>query len=271
MSKLPIVAAIPTYNMANSLGELLPQVLAQDYDKVIVMDDDSTDSGATRDMLAGFGKDITTVYGRANLGSGGNRNRVFEALAGKDANIHFLDADVELLSERNPERIRGFPTKKIAFIGGLVLDDAGNQSLWNFGPHPGLFAMATAGIQMHRDRLPKIVAPLLRGRPDPSARPISQRIFWPLESNMVVRASVLDKIGRFDPTIREQDIMLPAIRARRQSMLSVFYPGIAVQQHKIEVRSYNRPLRKLHEEGRVIRELGLVDWLLPDGKIMPSF
>jgi len=39
----PVVAAIPNYNMADSLRKLLPQVLSQSYDGVFVLDDASTD------------------------------------------------------------------------------------------------------------------------------------------------------------------------------------------------------------------------------------
>ena len=44
--ELPVVAAIPNYNMGEHLRRLLPQVLAQHYDAVFVLDDASTDESA---------------------------------------------------------------------------------------------------------------------------------------------------------------------------------------------------------------------------------
>ena len=41
--QLPVVAAIPNYNMGEHLRVLLPQVLSQRYDDIFVLDDASTD------------------------------------------------------------------------------------------------------------------------------------------------------------------------------------------------------------------------------------
>ena len=59
---LPVVAAIPNFNMGESLRNLLPQVLAQGYDRVFVLDDASTDN--TVDVVADFGDDVTLVRTR---------------------------------------------------------------------------------------------------------------------------------------------------------------------------------------------------------------
>lgn len=40
---MPVVAAIPNYNMGHHLRLLLPQVLERGYDRVFVLDDGSTD------------------------------------------------------------------------------------------------------------------------------------------------------------------------------------------------------------------------------------
>ncbi len=43
MKPVTVIAAIPNFNMGQSLQELLPQVLAQGYDAVYVLDDASRD------------------------------------------------------------------------------------------------------------------------------------------------------------------------------------------------------------------------------------
>lgn len=268
--ELPVVAAIPVYNMAESLSELLPQVLEQGYDDVIVMDDASPNDD-TRDVLSAFMHDVTVVYGQDNLGSGGNRNRVFTGLEDRIARVHFLDADVKLLSQNNPGRIRDLPSRGISFIGGLVLDPSGKQSIWNYGPRQCLHGDIGAMLQMQRAKLPRNFAPgLLDSWPDPRVTPAARRIFWPLESNMIIRSDVLSKIGGFDETIREQDIQLPAYRAHKLGLMALFDPDIAVQHLAVNVRPPNRGVRKVLEEVRLIHtKYGWREWLLPDGHFRP--
>jgi glycosyltransferase involved in cell wall biosynthesis len=57
--QLPVVAAIPNFNMADSLRRLIPQVMAQCYDAVYVLDDASTDHSF--DVVNEFGSDVTMV------------------------------------------------------------------------------------------------------------------------------------------------------------------------------------------------------------------
>ncbi len=268
--KFPIVAAIPVYNMAESLSELLPQVLAQGYDDVVVMDDASTD-GITHDVLHSFAPDITTVFGQANVGSGGNRNRIFSALQDKCAIVHFLDADIRLKSEDNPGKIRGIPMQNISFIGGLVLGKDGTQSTWNYGPRQCLHGDIGAMLQSQRVKLPRNFATgLLDPWPDPRVTPVARRIFWPLESNMIIRSDVLSRIGGFDESIREHDIQLPAYRAHKLGLMAMFTPDIAVQHLEVNIRPHNRGVRKILEEVRMIRtQYGWKEWLLPDGQFRP--
>ena len=47
-NRLPVVAAIPNYNMARGLNTLLPQVTEQDYAAIFVLDDASTDDSRVK-------------------------------------------------------------------------------------------------------------------------------------------------------------------------------------------------------------------------------
>lgn len=268
-SRLGVVAAIPAYNMATSLGELLPAVLSQGYDRVVVADDASRDDGATRDVLQTYRHDITAVFGRTNLGSGGNRNRLLAALAEPDVHIHFLDADVRLVSTENPAKIQDMDWRGIGFIGGLVLDDTGKQSLWNYGPQQCLHTALTSQMQAHRQQLPAAVSKRLTDWPDPDRPPQPRRIFWPLESNMIVRSALLRTFGGFNPRIREHDIQQPALRAHQMGYQSRFDPTISVMHRDITVRPYNRSRRKIHEEMMLAQQHGWLHWLLPDGHFRP--
>ena len=98
-SQPPVVAAIPNYNMAASLRELLPQVLAQSYDRVFVLDDASTDD--TVDVVDSFGGDVTLVRSPQNRGAGANRNQIIDHVADGTI-IHFIDADMDLATTETP-------------------------------------------------------------------------------------------------------------------------------------------------------------------------
>ena len=54
--QIPVVAAIPNYNMGDNLRRLLPQILAQSYDRIFVLDDASTDHGV--DVVGEFRKEV---------------------------------------------------------------------------------------------------------------------------------------------------------------------------------------------------------------------
>jgi N-acetylglucosaminyl-diphospho-decaprenol L-rhamnosyltransferase len=60
--KLPVIAAVPNYNMAETLRVLLPQLAAHDYDAMYVLDDASTDH--SREVVAEFAGDVTFVESR---------------------------------------------------------------------------------------------------------------------------------------------------------------------------------------------------------------
>ncbi|MDT5306680.1 MAG: hypothetical protein QOE48_2355, partial [Mycobacterium sp.] len=91
--QLPVVAAIPNFNMAESLRRLIPQVLAQRYDAVYVLDDASTDHSV--DVANEYGRDVSVVQSLENRGAGANRNQIMDQV-GDEAIIHFIDADMDL-------------------------------------------------------------------------------------------------------------------------------------------------------------------------------
>lgn len=120
---LPVIAAIPNYNMADGLNRLLPTVVNQGYDKIFVLDDASNDN--SREVVNSFRGRVQFVAGKSNLCSSGNRNRVLEVVR-DNAIIHFLDADTEIASDNTPDKLRTiFLEPEIGFVGGLVLDASG--------------------------------------------------------------------------------------------------------------------------------------------------
>ena len=69
--ELPVIAAIPNYNMGDNLSRLLPQVLAQHYNAVFMLDDASTYHSV--DVVSGFGGEVKLLRSPENRGAGADR------------------------------------------------------------------------------------------------------------------------------------------------------------------------------------------------------
>jgi len=143
---LPVIAAIPNYNMADSLSRLLTQLVSEDYDAIYVLDDASTDDSKV--VVAKFGPKVHWVGSKTNLGAGGNRNRILQVHP-EECIIHFLDADVRLETKtpaKTAQKLMSEPN--LAFVGGLVFDADGTQSIWSYGPDSiTLYSLVTAAVQ----------------------------------------------------------------------------------------------------------------------------
>ncbi len=281
MTRKPIIAAIPNYNMARGLGPLLGQLTEQQdpYDHIYVLDDASTDG--SQDVVKPFGDSVTFVKGKENHGSGANRNRILSTLndLGRTATVHFLDADVEL--DRDPQTsavINPVPViarellyrrTKTAFVGGLVKDKQGKQLAMNHGPLYSLQTQVSGLLQLasyNRLSMRERFAKQLHGFPDLDIGPLAQPVYWTHEANMLIDSGVLARLGGFDDRLRDHDIQPIARQAKRQGFTSYFNPSFAVTHHALRVRSGSRFLKQRGADLQLIRHhYGLRDFLLPDG------
>lgn len=278
MSKpLPVVAAIPNFNMANQLKRLLPQVIAQHYDAVYVLDDASTDG--SKQVVTSFGPQVTLVAGEQNLSSSGNRNRILGVLH-EPAIIHFIDADVELDSQNIPETIRGIMSDpRIGLGGGLVVSPEGRQSIWNYGPGFSVYSGMTAALQAYIEppkhpklgRLLRHATPyLLSEWPDTTRPPQARPTFWVHEANMFMRSDIFAKLGGFDIHVREHDIQDLAIRVQKAGLITMFDPAVAVIQHNdVNVRPGNRRRARRQAVRYISRKNGRLQRLFPGGRFKP--
>lgn len=276
---LPVIAAIPNYNMAASLQELLPQLAEQDYAGIYVLDDASTDE--SRDVAESFDSSIKFVAGQENLGAGSNRNRILGAV-GHEAIIHFIDADMHLETERVPElaqELAGSDT--IGFVGGLIKELGGRQHPFNYGPRQCLRADIGANIQSYiyskldsdpakatevRQRFQRFVADF----PDLQAEPIPRQVFWNAEANLLIRSDVLEAVGGFDPVLRDHEIQDLAIRLSEMGTERRFDPLLSAVHKAVLVRSGNRRLQMVKAEFQIARKHGYLNWLLPNGNFQPA-
>lgn len=249
--ELPVVAAIPNYNMGDSLRRLLPQVLAQRYDHVFVLDDASTDHSVS--VVSEFGDEVTLVRSPKNRGPGANRNQIIDYVDDETI-IHFIDADMDLASNEIPavarEVVARYAGQGVGMIGGLVSRLDGGQEYYNYGAVFSLWGNITANVQRLMDRLRdkprlagamyRVAAPIMGGWPNIFEPPIAAPAYWVAEGNMLVYSSVFRSVGGYDPVMRSYEIADLAIRLEQIGVKRQFDPSIRVIHHSIDVRGKNR-------------------------------
>ena len=225
---LPVVVAIPNFNMGASLRRLLPQVIAQGYDRVFVLDDASTDHSV--DVVSEFGDEVTLVRSPENRGPGANRNQIIDHVD-DGVIIHFIDADMDLATDGIPavarEVVALYADRGIGLIGGLVSRLDGGQEYYNYGAVFSLWGNITANLQRLMDRLrdkPRFSRPRSLGKsailgdwPNILEPPTPQSASAGVasEGNMLVCSTLFRAIGGYDPAMRSYEIADLAIRLEK--------------------------------------------------------
>lgn len=269
---LPVVAAIPNYNMGDSLRRLLPQVLAQGYDRVFVLDDASTDDSV--DVVKEFGDEVTLVRSAENRGAGANRNQILDHVE-DGVIIHFVDADMDLATAEIPsvarETVARYDGQGVGLIGGLVSRVDGSQEFYNYGAVFSLWGNFTLNFQRLVDRtrdkprlaraIQRATAPLTRDWPNLLEPPSPAPAYWVAEGNMLVHSGVFRTVGGYDPTMRAYEIADLAIRLERLGIKRQFDPSIKVVHHSIDVKGKNRNKYANKAMLYVIRKHGLLRFL----------
>lgn len=252
MSEVPVIAAIPNYNMAESLAVLLPRVLEQGYDHVYVLDDASTDHSA--ETVQSFGPEVSFIAGEENLGPGGNRNRILGVSAKHLGNaiLHFIDADLTLDSKDNPDKAREiFSNETIGLAGGLISLPDGTPWMFNYGSRYSLYSMRAGAHQIRYSALvksdPQAAAAYkkrkhfwLQEAPDISQKPSRRQVFWASEANMLVPYKLFKQVGGFDPRLLYHEVQDLSIKIHRAGQKAVFDPAISVVHPYVDLDDMNR-------------------------------
>lgn len=269
--QLPVVAAIPNYNMAENLRRLLPQVLEQGYDRVFVLDDASTDHSV--DVVSEFGDEVKLVRSPGNRGAGANRNQIIDQV-GDATLIHFIDADMDLataeIASVAKEVFARYADRRVGAIGGLISRLDGSQEPYNYGPVFSLRTHLTALpplIDGLREK-PRLAEPLrhlaIPGRkywPNVFEAPAPTETYWLAEGNMLIHSSVFKSVGGFDPLIRSHEAQDLAIRLEKKGVKRQFDPSLRVLHHHIDVRGKNRNKWEYNAALYLIRKHGIYRWL----------
>ena len=272
-TQVPVVAAIPNYNMAEYLGRLLPQVLRAGYDRVFVLDDASTDDSV--DVVRGFGDDVVLIRSPINQGAGTNRNQIIGHVDDETL-IHFVDADMDLVTPDSAAVAREvfvrYADRGVGVVGGLVRRVDGAQEFHNYGPVFSLRTHLTAGFPPLIDRLrhwpslartiAKASGPAMRAWPKILETPVAVPTYWVHEGNMIVKAGAFGSLGGYDPRIREHETQDLAIRLQKLGVQTQFDPSIEVMHHRAQVRGRFRMREQFAATRYLIRTHGLRRFLV---------
>lgn len=272
MSKqLPVVAAIPNYNMGRHLHRLLPQLLDQGYDRIYVLDDGSTDK--TVDVVKLFDRDVTLVRSPENRGCTANRNQIIDHV-GDDELIHFIDADMDLETADTAsvarEVMARYADRGVGAVGGLVCRVDGSQEPYNYGP---VFALRThlTSIPPLIDRVRnkeqianavrRVNVPAMKYWPNVLEPPVPAEAYWLHEGNMLIYSSIYRAIGGYDPLMRNHGAQDLAIRLENRGIKRHFDPSIKVVHHYIDVRGKKRRRQQQESVRYLMRKHGLTRYL----------
>lgn len=272
ITESPVVAAIPNFNMAESLRRLLPQVLAQRYDGVYVLDDASTDHSL--DVVREFGSDVQMVRSSENRGAGANRNQIIDQV-GDDAIIHFIDADMDLKTAETPSVARQvidhYAARGAGVVGGLVTLADGGQEYCNYGVVFSLWGNLSSNVPRLVGRLktrPRLARALHNATVVTTSRwpnvlepPSPAPAHWVHEGNMLIRSGLFRSIGGYDAQMRHHEVQDLAIRLRKRGVRTQFDPSIHVVHQHIDVRGKDRNRWAREASRYLIRKHGLYRFL----------
>lgn len=269
--RLPVVAAVPNYNMGDYLRRLLPQLLVQGYDRIFVLDDASTDHSV--DVVREF-RDVTLVRSAINRGASANRNQIIDQVD-DSVLIHFIDADMDLKTPNTPVVARQLAARyvdqRVGVIGGLVSRSDGSQEPHNFGPSFSFAATLTSGLPLLIDHFRKrprlagaigrLVKPAIKQWPNVLESPIPKQTYWLHEGNMLIYSHVLRSVGGYDASMREHEAQDLSIRLEKMGVKRQFDPTIEVVHHYVDVRGKTRTKNQYEAARYIIRKHGFLRYL----------
>lgn len=241
------IAAIPNYNAAENLPQLLQSCIKLGFDEIFVLDDASTDNSL--EVLKEFSTNVTVITGTQNLGPAGNRNRILGSLRQNDT-ICFIDADMEVLSSNFKSQAMNIFEQEttVGIIGGLVLNKQHEPMTFNYGYFASAWRDSIGSILENTARLIPFLRPLLV----PLSRPFTYNVSiryqppaklrpdWVSEAFCIMRGDVFREVGGFDERLRYHEGQKIARQFYTSGYRVLFYPEIHARHLEIQTRPHRR-------------------------------
>ncbi len=237
---MKVTVAIPHYNSLDTLWKLIEQLREDAFDQIVVLDDSSK---LPPTKLEAEFPSVTFYFGSENLGSGGNRNRILKLV--DEGIVWFIDADMEIVSTGNAERIKKlFSQDENQMIGGMIYTKEGKEMQWNYGHemHPvndARFEELVAGVGLGDmsswQRLQRYgwdyhwLQPSLQ-------QPVERKVDWIAEGSFAVPIELLKKVGGYDEAFRYHEGQDLAHRIREIGAKINFNPDIITRHLEMNVR-----------------------------------
>ncbi|MCE7936429.1 glycosyltransferase [Candidatus Saccharibacteria bacterium CPR2] len=244
-----VICAIPNYNGASCLVNIIKQVVNDSFDEIYVLDDASTDNSL--ELLYAFKDQVIAVDGHKNLGPAGNRNRILEFLEPDDI-VCFVDVDMEIKTPGIREKIEEcfLNNDDVGIIGGMILNKKNKPMTYNYGRLDTKTAAFWGGwierlaILLH---FKPLVLPLRRIAKKYTYnveiryfKPVERPVDWVSEAFCALRGDVFKKIGGFDSNMRYSEGQDLALRFRELGHKVIFYPNILAKHLELKVRDQSR-------------------------------
>lgn len=203
---MSITVAVTNYNAQDHLVRLLPELRLQGFDRILVLDDASTD-GSVKWLQKQT--DIELIAGSKNLGPTGNRNRIL----GTNINdiVVFIDVDMELRGQNLASALKGVFNKypDAAVAGPLILGQTDEPMWYNWGYelNPKLDGLTDALSQIalahwHNPEVMATVRAAASGKVGHFEPVKSRQVDWVVEQIFAVRMDIFRELGGFDPKFR---------------------------------------------------------------------
>jgi glycosyltransferase involved in cell wall biosynthesis len=241
---MKVTVAIPHYNSLGTLWSLLSQLKEDTFDQIVVLDDFSDKK--PNKLEAEF-PSIAFYYGKENVGAGANRNRVMKLV--DEGIVWFVDADMEIVSQNNADRLKKlFTHEPHQLIGGLIYTKLGQQMGWNYGHemHP-----------VHDARFQELVTSLSNGDLSvwprlkhygwnypwlqPGLREVTKHsVDWVAEGSFAVPIELFRTLGGYDTAFRFHEGQDLAKRVRASGANIQIVPDLITRHLEVDVRGKQR-------------------------------
>jgi glycosyltransferase involved in cell wall biosynthesis len=241
---MKLTVAIPHYNSLDTLWKLIEQFREDNFDQIVVLDDGSR---IPPTKLEAEFPSVTFHYSTENAGAGANRNRILDIV--DEGIVWFVDADMEIISEGNADRIRKiFRHDENQVVGGMIYTKDGQEMRWNYGHemhpvHDARFEELAAGVQAGEafawQRLQQYGWDYSWLRPG-IQQPVTRTADWVAEGSFALPIELLKKVGGYDTAFRYHEGQDLAHRLREVGAKVTFDPEIITRHLEVNVRGKAR-------------------------------